>query len=614
MKKDYKGFGVKFEGQLVKCVYVFGNNAAKKSAKRLLQSPAKILGLDLETARADGFLHDPSAGLDPQRSTIRLAQIYDGVDTCYIFDMWHVDIEILRELLETRRFVAHNALFDLSHLTHNGIPNIECDCTMLMALLVSHATEIGGGYGFSLAELVRKKWGVSVGKLLQTSNWNAPELSMAQLQYAGLDSFFVVELVHDYIEKLKKFKLAKVYKLNRAAQHVVVGMQLAGIKMDQPRHQAMIKEWEDKRKDALRRVELFMPSVNPRSPKQMKEWLEENVDEETLNEWEKTDSGKYYKTDADTLRINADLEFIEPLATYKHYDKLCTTYGQFMYEKTSPVTNRLHPGYTLCRTHTGRMSSREPNIQNCPRGEDFKELFVAEKGKVFLCADYSQIELRVAAEISDDPIMKKAYTSSKDLYKIMAMAITHKPYAAIDKASRQVAKAIMLGLQFGMGPAKLTRYAHVNYGIKMSLEQAKEYVNTYHKLYEGYAAWKKKQAKICEDSLIVTTPTGKTRKLTEENYYACGLNTPIQGGAAEIMLYAMVGLHKAYQQELPCATIVSVIHDELLIEVENTKKSVEKASELLKREMQNAMKRVFPQATLRDLVEVGTGQTWAEAK
>lgn len=272
-----KSFGVTFEGELIKAAYIDDIESAAKALKKLQASTAPVLGLDIETAKAPGYeTNHLLAGLSPQLSTIRLLQIYDPISTiCFIFDMWKVQkplIESFQKLLSTKRFVAHNAQFDMKHLAYHKMPITTCDCTVILSNLVYHAEEICFEMiPSTLANLVEREFKVSIPKELQTSDWNRPVLSEAQLKYASLDSFFVVKLIHAYMPRLVKFKMEKVYALNRDALHVVADMETAGIRMDRKLHSEMIYEWEAHKFDLEKALEIQMVGVNTRSTKQMTE-------------------------------------------------------------------------------------------------------------------------------------------------------------------------------------------------------------------------------------------------------------------------------------------------------------------------------------------------------
>lgn len=619
-----RSFGITFENDLIKALYIDDALNATKALKKLSTSKAPIFGLDIETAKATGYEKDHVlAGLSPQLSTIRLLQIYDPESMiCFIFDMWKVQSPLLsrfQALLQAKRFVAQNAQFDMKHLHYAGMTVNNCDCTIILSNLVYHAEEASVGMiPSTLANLVEREFKVSIPKHLQSSNWNREELTDDQLKYAALDGYLTTRLAKVYIPKILEHKMEKIYALNKQALHVVVNMELAGVRMHRRLHAEMIYEWEKERYECEKILERDMAGVNLRSSKQMTEWLTKNLSAEELPLWPKTESGKALSTDSDTLQEFAHLPFVKPLADYKYYDKLCNTYGRPLYQRRNAVTGRIHGGFTLARTHTGRMSGRDPNMQNQParnKGRNFKELFIPNKGNIFLCADYSQIEIRVMAEITRDRVMLAAYKKGIDIYKLFAAAITNKKMADVTKAERQTAKAVVLGLQFGMGAAKLAIYSKTTYGVEMSEEQALDYVDMYHQLFAGYSAWKKKQAVVCETTLKVKTPLGKVRKLHKDAYYTAGLNTPVQGGAAEIMLTAMVEVQKAYKEAgIKGPGIVLVVHDEMLVEVQNTSENVDLAKKLMHEHMVKAAQKVFPKIITQDIVEVITGKTWYEAK
>jgi DNA polymerase-1 len=619
-----KSYGVTFENDLIKAIYLDDVESAKKAIKKISKSESSIFGLDIETAKAVGYEDNYLlAGLSPQLSTIRLLQIYDPDSTiCYLFDMWNVQKELLLEfqtLLQKKRFVAHNAQFDMKHLAYNKMPIKDCDCTIILSNLVYHAREFSVGMiPSTLQNLVEKEFKVSVPKHLQASNWNREKLTEDQLKYAALDGYLTTRLAKIFIPKIVELGMEKIYALNKKTLHIVAKMELAGVRMDRKAHAEMIYAWEKERFECEKILEVSMSGVNPRSSKQMTEWLTKNLTENQLALWPKTDSGKALSTDSDTLQEFAHLEFVKPLADYKYYDKLCTTYGRSLYERRNPVTKRIHGGFTLARTHTGRMSGRDPNLQNQParnKGKSFKELFIPAPGNIFICADYSQIEMRVMAEISQDTRMRQIYKKQLDLYKIFAAAIRHKKVSEVTKEERQAAKAIVLGMQFGMGAAKLAVHAgKPPYNVQMTEEEAKEYVEMFHALFPEYAAWKKRHTQRCEKLLRVCTPLGKIHKLHKDAYYTNSLNTPIQGGAAEIMLYALNFIDAAFEKEGVIGQIILPVHDETVSEVRNTPQNVELASAIVKREMIAAAKKVFPKIFTEGLVELKTGMSWAEAK
>lgn len=612
----------KFEATLgehtVRVILLESAEWAEKAIARLSHSQAAILGLDLETAAAPRFInYHEFGGLSPHCSRIRLIQIYDSsVNATYMFDMFKLGTKLLpffQALFQARRFVAHYAVFDLSHLKHNGMPVKTCDCTLILANIVERARTTAEEVKSSLQALVASEFKTHMPKEMQRSDWSRDDLSEDQLNYAALDPYFTSRLADRYLDYVRRFRMQKHYALNRKLQHVVVDMQLRGIKTDRRKHAEMIYKWEQERFNAEKELETLMPGVNLNSSKQLTEWLKSTLSADDLARWPLTDTGKALSTSADTFNSFEHLPVVEPISRYKKVEKMCSTYGRTLYHKQNPATGRLHGNFTIGVTRTGRLSGRNPNLTNQPRKEkNFKQIFIPERGYIFLCADLNQIELRVLAQISRDPIMLKAYENGKDLHSVMAAVISNKKIKEITKEERQLAKALNFGLCFGAGAATLQTYAKVNYDIAMSLDQAQEYVNLFHKLYAGYARWKKEHTKRCEQSLLVKTPLGKIRKLHPKMYYTTSLNTPIQGGAAEIIIQAAVDLHKAFEKL--DAHILLLVHDEILVEVVNEPETVAAATAIVVASMTQAAEKIFPGIITRGIVEAYAGLTWQEAK
>jgi DNA polymerase I-like protein with 3'-5' exonuclease and polymerase domains len=256
------------------------------------------------------------------------------------------------------------------------------------------------------------------------------------------------------------------------------------------------------------------------------------------------------------------------------------------------------------------------NCQNMPRNNEIRNNFIAEEGCVFLCADYSQIELRIAAEISGDKQMLSAYREGTDLHALTASRVLNKAIKDVTKKERQIGKALGLGLLYGLGARKFSHYVKKGYardGVSVSESEAFDYIERYRETYHGLRDWQINQAERCKTSLRATTPCGKIRKLNELNYYGGGLNVPIQGAAAEVMLYALVKLEKAFRG---IGKLVNCVHDEVLIEVKPSSKDLDLLNCRLMMQdcMTEAYLEVFPKGITKNLVEASEGKTWATAK
>jgi DNA polymerase-1 len=574
-----------------------------------LRAAGTALGLDVETAPLPAFAGDKSAGLDPHRSRVRLVQAFGGSGPCFVFDMDRLPWEVLAPLWDSP-LVAHNAVFDLKHLIKAGARPARIDCAMLQAnALTSNC------WGLGLADLVDQRFGWRINKELQVSDWSASDLSPDQLAYAALDAVLVRRLFDLQTIELKNRGLMRCYQLMRDAQPAIARLELDGILFDRDAHAQLIRIWQAARTDAERRLlDVLGPGVSPSSNKQLSDWLRRHLDAETLEKWRLTNNGQL-KLDADTLARYGHLPLVKPLQDFRLAAKSVNTYGTGYATHINPVTGRLHPNFRIGGTATGRLSCKTPNVQNPPRAPAFRALFAAPAGRVLVVADYSQIELRVAAVLSQDRTMLDAYATGQDLHRMTAAVMMGVAPEAVTKDHRQAAKAVNFGLLYGQGAAGLAHYAKSNYGVDMSEADAAKARSAFFKTYPGLRRWQVQTARTSERTLRVLTPGGRERDFAKDpkGYsYTESLNTPIQGGAAEIMLatLAILDQHLAGLD----AKLVNIVHDELVLEVDEA--DADSAVAAVESAMTAGFLAIFPEgrAATTGLVEAHQGPNWAAAK
>lgn len=631
-------FAVRIRDKKLNGIYITEPHVADRCIKRLLSRSEPCLGFDIETGKKQPYRSDPSSGLCPYRSFPSLVQFYDGIDCVYMFDTLLLPLAILEPIFKAKRLVAHNAIFDAQHMRHAGYPDLKIDCSMIQFNLVRCAEfasleeednyledEWAGGegegqafdwlgkgerYGASLRTVTAKLLNLKVDKELQVSNWTNRPLNQEQIIYAAKDAWLTFEVGRILSKKIKELSLEKIYRLNRAAIHPVAQMSLNGMKLDEKLHRSHCRTWS-KEKDILevQVAKTFGSATKIRSVPQISKWLEKNLPINIQHQWPRSEKTGKLRSDAKTLTTYSQLPFVKPLLEYKKLDKLLSTYGESLINKVCPGTSRLHGGYTLGYTATGRLSSRNPNFQNFPRRYDIREIFKAGKGNILVGADYSQIELRVAAILSQDKTMLAAYDQGSDLHTLTAAALTGKLAERVTKEERQLGKSCGFGLLFGLGAPGLVEYARWNYGVQMSKQEAYKYVEKFFRKYPGYTRWQSQQRSNCQIMGTTSTIVGKVRKLQKKGMYTRSVNHPIQGSAAEVVITAMLKLHKELPSDIK---LVNVVHDEIILEAPQAHR--EEAKQLLKDCMESAMLSLFPKATLNKLVEVKSGANWSETK
>ena len=282
------------------------------------------------------------------------------------------------------------------------------------------------------------------------------------------------------------------------------------------------------------------------------------------------------------------------------FENVKTNYGKYL----DPLTGRIHAKWNQMGTTTGRIISTEPNLQGVPRLPGLRSCFIPKPGYVFVIGDFSQEELRIAAEISEDATMREAYHQRKDLHKITAGIITGKAEEDITKDDRQSAKAVNFGLLYGMGPSGLISYAKKNYNIELSLEDAKKFNQRFLSTYSGLAKWQKQVRE--KASKETRTIMGRRRLWDADTKATERYNTPIQSTAVDILKTSLILLEEKIRGT--DAKIVMTIHDEIVLEV--LENEAEKYKKTLAESMAEGWNSIIKSVSVE--VEVKICKSWSE--
>lgn len=325
----------------------------------------------------------------------------------------------------------------------------------------------------------------------------------------------------------------------------------------------------------------------------------------------KTKTG--YSTNAEVLEglIGKD-PIIELIMKYRAVTKLDSTYAQGLLKEIAD-DGRIHTTFKQTETRTGRISSAEPNIQNIPvrteLGREFRRFFVAKEGYVLVDADYSQIELRILAHMSDDKTMIEAFRSGEDIHTVTASQVFDQPIEWVTPEMRRSAKAVNFGIVYGIGAFSLSK------DINVSVAQADEYIKAYLTKYSGVDAYMKKTVEDGKKNGYVSTMWGRRRYIPElsasnKNVQALGkrmaMNTPVQGTAADIIKLAMIKVYKRLAEEKLDARLILQVHDELIAEARED--CAEKVAAIIAEEMEHAADLRVPLT-----VDAKIGKSWYEA-
>ncbi|MBS0184258.1 MAG: DNA polymerase I [Nitrospira sp.] len=348
---------------------------------------------------------------------------------------------------------------------------------------------------------------------------------------------------------------------------------------------------------------------NINSPKQLATVLFEKLGLKPLR---KTKTG--YSTDEDTLtQLASQHELPAQILSYRSLSKLKSTYVDALPELVHPETKRLHTSLNQTVAATGRLSSTDPNLQNIPVKGDYglriREAFIVPKGHELLCADYSQIEPRILAHLSQDPRLLSVFAKAEDIHLATAMEIFSLPSNQITRDMRRAAKTVVFGIVYGISPFGLSQ----NLGVPQA--EAKKYIDTFFERFAAVRALMDRNIAEGREKGYTTTILGRRRPIPELQSSdpiqrgigeRMAVNSPIQGTAADLIKVAMINVHKKLHEELPHVKMILQVHDELIFEVPDH--DLEEAKRLVRQKMEGVGEQLGLSVPLK--VDLGVGKNW----
>ncbi len=410
-------------------------------------------------------------------------------------------------------------------------------------------------------------------------------------------------------KKIEEENLTKIlYEVELPLSHVLSEMEIVGIKVDKKKLVEIRNELRKRVIEIVKEIsDISGFSINPASPKQVSYLLFEKLG---LPKIKKTKSG--YSTDQETLFKLKELHpVVDKILEFREINKLLTTYFEVL-PKLADENDRIHTRFIQTGTATGRLASREPNLQNIPIrseiGKKVRESFIAEDGFLLGSFDYSQIELRILAHFSKDERLIKAFREGKDIHRETASSIFGVPPDKVTKSLRRKAKTINYGIIYGMSPHGLAKELGISDG------EAKKYIDRYFERFSGVRKFIDETIEKAKKNGYVETILGRKRyvpELNSKNYNTrklgerIAINSPIQGSGADIIKIAMVNVWRKLRDKK--SRIVLQIHDELLVEIKE--EEANEVKEMVKREMENTLSLDVP-----IIVDAGIGKNWLECK
>lgn len=515
----------------------------------LARAPA--LAVDVETT-----------GDDPHRARVRIVSLSDG-DHVWVVDCFAVDPAPLWSVLAAAQIVGHHLVFDLRFLRALGLEvGGLCLDTMVLDQLLR-----ADGRPRSLQALAEECLGLAMDKTLQKSDWSGA-LTPAQLRYAGLDAWVAWQLGQALRDRAVDRGLEQIVAVEAAALPVVAAMTSWGLPIEKERWQALVARCAEEAENARAHLGRLLGPVDPDSPKQLLGAL-------------RALGLTVEKTDEAALAPHRDHPVVAALLAYRQAVRQARLFSGVDF-RPHPVTGRIHADWQQIGAPTGRMSCRRPNLQALPRDPAVRACIRPPEGWVFVKADFSQIELRVAAELSGDGRLIQAFRRGEDVHLQTARLVLGREPS---KEDRQLAKGLNFGLLYGAGPETLATYLRTAYGVDVSVAEAARLRARFFAAYPVLRRW---QRRLMAGSGELRTVLGRllrpTRPTDRTNY-------PVQGSAADGLKVALGLLRSRLPQG---ARIIAAVHDEVLVEcpLEQAATVVETVREALVEGMRNVLRRV----------------------
>ncbi len=633
--------------------YIIQPDAARIAVAEILARQPAVVGLDFETEVLPAYRQpirvaftaagipnarqptDGAAGaaLDPFRSKVRLVQAWAGGDCCFVFDMRSVTWADVAPLF-TLPLAIFNSVFEVKRLIHEAA--IEPTGGVFDVMTAIWLTD---GCRPSLGEAASLYFSLKIPKTLGASDWSTDSLTPEQLEYAALDAVLCRLLWVTQQSEMFDDTDKQCQQVADGVIPAVARMELTGMPIDISTHQVQIARWQGELLEAQAALRAASPNRDIEKPPALQAHLQDVLDRSDLSAWPRTANGKL-TTRRQQLQLNNDLPGVNELLRVRALRKLIDAFGHRLTGLVNPVTGRLHANFLIAGASTSRFSANRPNLQQMPKGKQkgFRKIFAAPSGQLLMALDYSQIELRVAAElISDwfgvDSILRGHFAAGLDAHTATAMTMTGKSDPTdVTAEERQLAKPCNFGLLYRMGNRGFFNYLRANFVPDITFEDACDLKARFFAGYPDLAVWQDEYARRCREQGFTETTAGRRWRwkwqaqdpdeLDEDEVFyadkltgfrgAYAVNHPVQGSSAEVMMIALTRLDRALRNEP--ARLIATVHDEAVLLVPDDPAAVERIGGIAQREMVAAFLEVFPDAPTLHLVDPAVGPTWGDLK
>ena len=512
--------------------------------------------------------------------------------------------------------VGHNLKYDIKVLSNY---TIEVKGTLFDTMIAHYLINPDMRHNMDvLSETYLNYKPVSITELIGKKGKN--QLSMRvvplkdQTEYAVEDADITFQLKEHFTKELESGNLTELFReVEIPLVSVLTAMEIEGINLNTEFLEGLSTVLTSDISDLESAIyEQAGETFNIASPKQLGPILFDKL--KLVDKPKKTKTGQYSTAEDVLSYLAKDHKIVRDILQYRQYKKLQSTYVDALPNEINPKTSRVHTVYAQAVAATGRLSSNNPNLQNIPirteRGREVRKAFIPRSEDfVLLAADYSQIELRIIAALSEEENMISAFQNGEDIHASTAAKVFNVALDEVTREQRSNAKTVNFGIIYGVSAFGLSNQTNLSRG------EAKELIDTYYETYPKLRAYMSQQIQFARDNGYVETVLHRRRYLKDINSRNAvvrgaaernAVNAPIQGSAADIIKLAMINIHKKLEEGKYKTKMLLQVHDELVFDAH--KDELETIQSLIKNEMENAFKLSVPLD-----VEIGLGNNWLEA-
>jgi DNA polymerase-1 len=570
---------------------------------------AGVIGIDIET-------YDPIRGggsFDPITGEIRLVQlnVNDEPDGIFVIDLMRTGTlgPVETAFGDTKAvFIAHNAKFEQKWFKYKYNMKLwPLFCTFRASALLNNGRDVGNG----LWDLYERELGIHEHPPdLAASDWSNPNLTKDQLAYAVDDVVHLPKLRTILKKKLAESGLLLTALIEFGAILPEGEIELNGFGFDKESWLVLAQENKQRAFDMAEELfqqiphpsgQIALPGMNAGwnlgSPQQMLKALRGmKIDVEDTKE-------------ATLSMVAGKHPIVKDILAHRKTAKQITSFGPDYLKHLHPVTGRIHTSF-YAMLAAGRYSSSKPNLQQIPRDPRFRKCFTAAPGKTLVAADYAGIEMRIVAEISNDAELIRVFLDNEDAHKATAAIVKGKALDKITKAERQLAKPVNFGLIYGMEAKSLVLYSMSGYGVAMTVREAQNYIDRFFGRYSGIKRWHDRVTRDGRRSGCSRTLSGRLRWLDPQKAWNEWKNTPVQGTGADALKTSMGGISERLAKYEDSMRMVHIVHDEVILEVDDDPDCIQMAESILHDEMKVGMEKFLKVVPV--VVDPAHGRTWAD--